>query len=354
MSPISKPKVGFAGTLALDQRGRSVCPPLADHFVHLGYTVVDDGPVDLLVNLNHNWKSIKEQLKHNSNPIQILIRLEPPSVYPAQYSHVLERAYDLVLSPGRPTQSSQEFIPWPYQFQSNPLRPDLESPSLPNVITQKVHENIFSYTHWKKRELACVLIAANKVSPNGSGNYDLRRSVASISYDKRLRIFGELWRASIYTKLRYRLGVARFALASKSSISLKSIFKDLLAKYSNVDGSIPDKHPVLENSKFSLVIENSSDYISEKLLDSLIDGCIPVYVGPDFEGTGLNEDLVIRFESIATDLVECLESLSSEFIIEKLTTIQSFIESEKFLEWDASAVYGQMATRIDREFQKGE
>jgi hypothetical protein len=321
--------------------------------VDLGYEVVDDGPVDLLVNLNHNWKSIKEQLKHNGDPLQILIRLEPPSVYPAQYSHELERAYDLVLSPGRPMKSPEEFIPWPYQFQPNPLRPDLESPSLPNVITKKIHENVFSYIHWEKRELACVMIAANKVSPNGSGNYDLRRSVASISYDKRLMIFGELWRAGIYTKLRYRLAVARFALATKSSISLKSIFSDLLAKYPNVDGSIPDKHTVLENSRFSLVIENSSDYISEKLLDSLIDGCIPVYVGPNFEGTTLNENLVIRFETIETELVERLECLNSKVIEEKLTAIQGFIESEKFLEWDASAVYLQIATRIDLEFWKG-
>jgi hypothetical protein len=348
----SKPKVGFAGTLELDRRGRSVCPLLADHFASLGYEVVDDGRLDLLVNLNHNWKSVKEQLKHNSNAAQILIRLEPPSVYPAQYSHAVEHSYDLVLSPGRPTQSPQDFIPWPYQFQPNPLRPDLESPSLSNVIQQKVHENVFSYSQWAQRDLVCVLIAANKISPNGSGNYDLRRSVASISYDKRFRIFGELWRAGFYTKLRYRLGVARFAIASKSSISLNSIFSDLLAKYSNVDGSIPDKHAVLENSKFSLVIENSSDYISEKLLDSFIDGCIPVYVGPNFEGTSLNENLVIRFESIETDLLEHLESFNSKEIEDKLQAIQSFIEGKTFLEWDASAVYLQIATRIDREFRK--
>ena len=353
MSLESKPRVGFAGTLALNQRGRAVCPTLSDHFLNLGYEVVDEGPVDLLVNLNHNWKSIKEQARHNSHPVQILIRLEPPSVYPAQYSRELEQIYDLVLSPGRPATSPQEFIPWPYQFQPNPLQPILAAPNLSQVIAQKVNEDIFNFISWGEREFFCVLIAANKVSPNGSGNYYLRRSLAKMSSDKRMRIFGELWRASFYTKLRYRFGVARFTLASKGSFSLKGVLSDLLTNYPNVVGKIVDKHTVLVNSKFSLVIENSSDYISEKLLDSLIDGCIPIYVGPSFEGTALNEDLVIRFESVAIDLINHLETMSVEVIKKKLIAIESFIESQKFLDWDASLVYRQIAIRIDHEFRKG-
>lgn len=353
MSLRSKPRVGFAGTLVLNQRGGAVCPMLSEHFLNLGYEVVDEGPVDLLVNLNHNWKSIREQLKYDSDPIQILIRLEPPSVYPAQYSHELEQIYDLVLSPGRPASSPQEFIPWPYQFQPNPLQPSLAAPSLSQVIAQRANKDIFNFISWGEREFLCVLIAANKVSPNGSGNYGLRRSVAKKDYDKRMRIFGELWRATFYTKLRYRIGVVRFTLASKGSFSLRAILCDLTTKYPNVDGTIADKHAVLFDSKFSLVIENSSDYISEKLIDSLIDGCIPIYVGPSFEGTGLNDDIVIRFESDAIDLIDHLETMSVEVIKKKLIAIKSFIESQKFLDWDASLVYRQIATRIDREFRKG-
>jgi hypothetical protein len=349
----SKPRVGFAGTLMLNQRGRAVCPTLSDHFLNLGYEVVDEGPVDLLVNLNHNWKSINEQLKHNSHPVQILIRLEPPSVYPAQYSPELEQIYDLVLSPGRPAISPQEFIPWPYQFQPNPLQPILAAPNLSQVIAQKANQDFFNFISWGEREFFCVLIAANKVSPIGSGNYHLRRSVAKMGYDKRMRIFGELWRASFYTKLRYRLGVARFALASKGSFSLRAILCDLITKYPNVDGAVADKHTVLVDSKFSLVIENSSDYISEKLIDSLINGCIPIYVGPSFEGTALSEDLVIRFESITIDLIDQLETISVEDIKKKLIAIKSFIESQKFLDWDASLAYRQIASRIHHEFRKG-
>jgi hypothetical protein len=174
-----------------------------------------------------------------------------------------------------------------------------------------------------------------------------------MSYDKRIRIFGEFWKAGFYAKLRYRFGVARFTLASKGSLSLKGVLTDLLTNYPNVDGKIVDKHTVLINSKFSLVIENSSDYISEKLLDSLIDGCIPIYMGPSFEGTALNEDLVIRFESVPIDLIDHLETMSVEDIKKKLIAIKSFIESQRFLDWDASLVYRQIATRIDHEFRKG-
>ncbi len=49
-------------------------------------------------------------------------------------------------------------------------------------------------------------------------------------------------------------------------------------------GEIRDKGEVLRRSKFSYCYENSRDlsnYITEKILDSLINGCVPVYWGAD-------------------------------------------------------------------------
>ena len=134
------------------------------------------------------------------------------------------------------------------------------------------------------------MISANKISPNGSGNYELRRTLAKHQKDSRLQIFGELWRSSLSAKLRYRLGVLRFALVSRSDFSLRAIMNDTFSRYPNTFGEVEDKHAILKDAKFSVVIENSGDYVSEKLLDSLIEGCIPVYVGPHFEGTNLGEE----------------------------------------------------------------
>jgi hypothetical protein len=53
------------------------------------------------------------------------------------------------------------------------------------------------------------------------------------------------------------------------------------------------------------------------------------------------------------DLIDHLETMSVEDIKKKLIAIKSFIESQRFLDWDASLVYRQIATRIDHEFRKG-
>jgi len=346
-------RVGLAGSLALDQRGKDVAPLLARELSCLGYEIADHGPVDLLINLNHNWRSVREQTKYGRISIGVLIRLEPPSVYPAQYTTKVEDLYDLILCPGRTQTSNEEYIPWPYQFQKNPLNPEVESPALLGVLIRKINEGLFDYTNWKERQIFCTMIAANKVSPNGSGNYELRRTLAKNNNDSRLQIFGELWRSSLSTKLRYRLGVLRFALASRSEFSLRAILNDTFSRYPRSFGKLEDKHAILRDSKFSIVIENSGDYVSEKLLDSLIEGCIPIYVGPHFEGTNLREEFVIRAATGPEGLMDFLEGLEPETIKNKLTSMREFLLSPAFLEWEATLVYRTIAQKIDAKYREG-
>jgi hypothetical protein len=65
---------------------------------------------------------------------------------------------------------------------------------------------------------------------------------------------------------------------------------DLFGKFSKLSAAIPSyrgqcisKWKIISQYKFSLVIENSPDdyYISEKIFDALICGCMPIYFGSD-------------------------------------------------------------------------
>jgi hypothetical protein len=128
---------------------------------------------------------------------------------------------------------------------------------------------------------------------------------------------------------------------------------DTFSRYPRTFGEIEDKHAILKDSKFSVVIENSGDYVSEKLLDSLIEGCIPIYVGSHFEGTNLGEELVIRTAMGPEGLMDFLESLSPEIIKNRLSSIREFLLSPAFLEWEAARVYKLIAQKIDTEYQEG-
>ena len=347
----SKPRIGLAGTLDLKRRGKEVAPVFSQILERDGFEIVSENTVDILININHNWLSSREQ--EGRNIFRVLIRLEPAAVYPAQFTKKIESLYDLVLTPGQPGTSRQEFIRWPYQFQKNPLQPDLIVTALSDVLKTQIENGVYSFQNWSKREIFCSLIAANKVSPNGSGNYSLRRNFGNKVLSPNLEIYGELWRADILSKLRHRIGVLNFAFSSGSSFHLKHIFVNLFHRYPSVKGPIQNKQLVAANSKFSLVIENSDSYVSEKLIDALISGSIPVYFGTSFTATSLPENLVIRYSGPEENLIPFLLGLDSQFIVEILQNIQRFILSDEILMWDAREVFKSISNRIKLEYLGG-
>lgn len=347
----SKPRVGLAGTLDLRKRGAVVAPLLSDILREFDFEVTTSNEVDILINLNHNWKSVNELA--TQDVFKVLIRLEPAPVYPSQYSKKVVSKYQLVFTPGKPDEEPRSFIPWPYSYQENPLRPKSITPNLSIAIDSYIAQGLYSFESWSKREIYCSMIAANKVSPDGTGNYSLRRKIALTTGNTRIQIYGELWQASLLTKLHHRLGVLRFAVASGGKYKISEIFRDLFRKYPNANGAVENKQTIVGNSKFSLVIENSDTYISEKLIDALVSGSIPVYFGPSLKLVPLNEDLVIRYSGPISDLVPFLQNLNPEQIKDKLAKIQIFLQSRDFLRWQASEVYKCIVKQISLEYSEG-
>lgn len=110
-------------------------------------------------------------------------------------------------------------------------------------------------------------------------------------------------------------------------------------------------NPIIDKSEgllpymFSFVIENSesSDYFSEKLVDCLLCGTIPIYWGAKNIGNYFNKDGIITFESVS-DLENILKNINQDtyekmypFVKEnfekasKFTTVEDYIY-ENFIE----------------------
>ena len=53
-----------------------------------------------LIAINHNLKKLYRFKNLNKLGFTILIRTEPPSVYPKQYSSSVEKKYNLIITPG--------------------------------------------------------------------------------------------------------------------------------------------------------------------------------------------------------------------------------------------------------------
>ena len=67
------------------------------------------------------------------------------------------------------------------------------------------------------------------------------------------------------------------------------------AVLNNVDGKVTNKIEFLSSYKFSIAMENSEGdgYISEKILESLISGTIPIYYGDYMVDEYINPNVYI-------------------------------------------------------------
>ena len=303
-----------------------------------------DAKSQYLLAIDHNKLAYKNFISGGGTPERaFLLRLEPPSVFPAQYRQSIEKRYGTIFTPGSIIQKSEDFVGWPYQIHADPNSPAesrvrIEGLRLPSQI---------DYKAWANREIFLTMVAANKVSPALGRGYALRRKFARSLKTSDFHLFGLLWHDSLRLKLRHRLAVSYFAIRQGTMPNLASIYGDLFFKYPRSLGAVEDKHMVLKNSKFSLVIENSDTYVSEKLFDSLINGSIPIYFGPKLGDARLPDGIAIQYGGPPDKIVDFLSGMSEIDIQHKLQAMSRFLNSDNFKnDWFEANVYENIASLI--------
>lgn len=323
---------------------------ILDVLLSLGYELSDNPKSDFLINFNHNPASYKAFLKNGgARNRAILIRLEPTAVHPIQYKKSILANYGFVLSPGYVIvdEFNAERTNFPYRYHKNPAVPVAGNRSLESVMNEEYKRG--AYEDWQNRNLLVTLIAANKVSASGNNYYGIRRNLANKMGEFELSLFGPLWRDSLFTKMRHRLAVAFFSLKSGVIPNLKSVYGHLHRRYVNSRGTVADKHEILKQSKFNLVIENAPETVSEKLFDALIAGAIPIYIGPNLAKFNLPESLVIETDGSIGHVREVINNYDERKIKEVLKSGSDFITSGQFVnEWAADKVNSNIARAIDK------
>lgn len=317
---------------------------LEEHFLFRSASLYSD----IFISINHNKKFLNKFIKANvlKKP-RILIRLEPYCVYPKQYSPEIETLYDLIITPGsvKDFKRGENFTGFPHAVQPNPLQPSSTHNYLESEYVNNFSEK--NLNNWKKRQILCSMVVANKISPVRASNYSLRRTIAIENKNNFLHIYGKFWRSSLRHKVIYRLKVIFFNLKSNAPISIREIYGKLFTSFNWVKGEVINKYDVIQNSKFSLVIENSNDYVSEKLFDAILCESIPIYFGPDLSAVGLPQNIAIRMESLKNFSATTLESIDDESIRNYLEAGKEFLHSSNYIRnWHHSSVYRKIAHLI--------
>jgi hypothetical protein len=199
---------------------------------------------------------------------------------------------------------------------------------------KKIHftSNIsnLNITGVRKQDVVC--IAANKLFKHKNECYSYRRKVIEkISASKlSFNLYGKSWDRIKYPSNGYK----------KVLNKLFSYGPRIDTSHLSWRGPIAEKAQALLSHNFSLVIENAhgySGYITEKILHSLVYGCIPIYYGAkeaneEFRNSG--SIFIDDFNNIR-EMLEFVESQKEHQIIERQNQISDFIQSKGFQKYDA-------------------
>jgi hypothetical protein len=343
-------KFFLSGTANSGRSGQGVCPPLEKAFQSLGVELGSVEEADFIVNLNHNRDAfINFKANERTARKAFLIALEPFSVYPSQYSLKSLTRYEKTYFPGNVLRQdvSDDFLAWPYTFNKNPSHPEVLEQDLEAYLINQFTSGVFSVENWKQRKRTLVMIAGNKVSPTSENLYGLRRLLARSFDDNYFQLFGPLWSDGPLKRIHHRAGVANFAFRSGYWPRIKPIYGDLHHRYRCSVGLVADKHSVLKDSKYSLVVENSLENITEKLFDSLINGSIPIYIGPSLRKAGIPPGVAIEGITDALSMQSRIKRLTESEISNYLTEISNFLSSDNFRNvWNSDSVYKKIAGDI--------
>jgi hypothetical protein len=175
----------------------------------------------------------------------------------------------------------------------------------------------------------------------------VRRTLAKQLKCSELKIFGPLWNDSFRDKLRHRLAVL-YSSSRRGTISnLRGIYGNLLRSYPNAMGEVVDKHQIMKDSQFSLIIENSNFVITEKIFDALINGSIPIYIGPDLADFGIPSEVAIEYNKKSDSILKIISETTDQQSMQFLESGRNFLLDPDFKNrWSSDSVFGEISFLI--------
>jgi hypothetical protein len=226
------------------------------------------------VSMNHNRTSFAEIAPRIPSFRRQLVVFEPRVVLPDNYKRSVRQKYGPILAMGTRGDVGAHGLPLPqHDWREGPT---------PEGI------------HLRG---TTALINANKISMISGSLYGLRREVIGAFDQARLplTLAGSNWDRRGGRALLENARSLAYAMSNGETIDIREWARRLPLDGSvqNI-GVIGDKQAVLAQVEFAVVIENSATYISEKLFDAVVAGCVPLYVGPSLSSMDIPDNVAIQ------------------------------------------------------------
>ncbi len=134
-----------------------------------------------------------------------------------------------------------------------------------------------------------ILMNSNKLSFVRGELYSLRREII---HNFAIDLYGPRWDSGLFARIKTVIGELEIFSKSGLKVSSKALIR-WWARHPRYLGLAESKLTTYRQYRVAIALENSPDYMSEKLLDSLLAGCIPIYCGPSVAEFGIPTELVV-------------------------------------------------------------
>jgi hypothetical protein len=245
--------------------------------------------------------------KLNKSDVNILLLWEPEVFMPEQYRNNNMKKYNLVI-PFNKDRANRLNIP---HFLLHPH----------NIDWQPFES--------KKNKKLIAFVSAKKFSASNRSMYGFRRRVLRRlnSYDDIIDIYGPNWNDGLKKELKERLWVLRRFIKTGGVPDFIEALSDLGYKYRNYQGLMGEKHDNLSNYRFSLIIENDLDSITEKIFESIECKNVPVYVGAPLDEFTDLRNCVIEVKPDLSLVEHVILNLNDEVYNHKISMIEKYEKS---------------------------
>lgn len=240
-----------------------------------------------------------------------LIRVEPIVINPYQYQAEIEDMYGKIVVIAPSEIKSKKNVYWKSGYI------DFDNIKRPKGVTRS----------------STGLINENKFSFVSGSNYKLRKKVIDefMRKDQSIKLAGKNWDSSAVWHLRKQVAAFKVAAKFSSKLDLNQFQLPLKIKSSSLEyfGRVDSVIGFLSECKFSVVIENESTYVSEKLLNAIIAGCVPLYIGPTLSDYEIPAGVVVVMNKSPKQFYEISCNLSESECNSILTKGREWISSKE-------------------------
>lgn len=296
------------------------------------------GDPNVYVALDYHRATLRAVSKVVPRESRLLVAFEPKAVNPAQHRAKIRDKF------------AKTYVMSPLQ---------LVTPGDEAILMGAIHDlrsarqSLLSVK--SRPENSIVMLNANKYSFVPGNQYKFRQvaleALARNHWD--CHIGGMGWKSTVPSQLAQQSLMLLSTLRSgQLEIDLRN-FRILPNPWSagvTIHGQIEDGLEFMKMYNFALVIENDPNYVSEKLVNAIIAGCVPIYVGPALPLHGIPASVALSSVTSVRELLDVIRQATPDTQAQIRAAGSAWLSSPGVLEeWSQKLALHRLALAV-RDF----